>query len=111
MKTNFEVEKKETELKLKAEAREAVSAEEKKKQQIIIYGVIGMLLIVFTFSVFLFRRFKITQRQKQIIEHQKEIVDEKQKGILDSIHYAKRIQQALMTHEVYIDRVLRKLSG
>lgn len=37
--------------------------------------------------------------------------EEKQKEILDSIHYAKRIQQSLMPTGKYIDKQLRKLNG
>jgi PAS domain S-box-containing protein len=38
-----------------------------------------------------------------------DIIKEKQKEILDSIHYAKRIQTALLTSEKYIERNLNKL--
>lgn len=34
--------------------------------------------------------------QKKIVEHQKELVQEKQKEIIDSITYAKRLQQAIL---------------
>ncbi len=61
-------------------------------------------------------RFRVTHRQKKVIEaqkkeveDQKEVVEEKQKEILDSIHYAKRIQTALMPNEKYIDRNIRAL--
>jgi hypothetical protein len=37
-----------------------------------------------------------------------ETIEAKQKEILDSIHYAKRIQQALLPNEKYIDRVFKK---
>ena len=52
------------------------------------------------------------QKQKANIqlEHQKYIVEEKQKEILDSIHYAKRIQTALITSERYISKTLIKLN-
>jgi serine phosphatase RsbU (regulator of sigma subunit) len=42
--------------------------------------------------------------QKTEIEKQKEIVEEKQKEILDSIHYAKRIQSALLTSQNYFKK-------
>ena len=96
LKTQFEVEKKETELKAKAEAQQAVSAEEKKRQQFVIYAVMVVLLLVAVFSIFLFRRVKITQKQKKIIEIQKHKVEEHQKEIIDSINYAKRIQYSLL---------------
>ncbi len=116
LKTQFEVDKKEAELKIKAEAKEVITAEEKKKQQIIIYAVIGVLLLVVVFSIFIFNRFRITNRQKNIIEQQKVLVDrayeslnEKNKEIMDSIYYAKRIQRALITSEKYIGIQLKKL--
>ena len=79
-----------------------------------------MLLIVFVFSIFLFRRFKITQkqkhiislqkdevfRQKTIVEEQKHQVEEHQKEIIDSINYAKRIQYALLASEDLLRKYL-----
>ena len=116
MKTKFEVEKKEAELKIKAEAQEKVTAEEKKKQQVIIYAVVGVLLLVIVFSMFLFNRFRVTQKQKKVIEEQKVLVDkaykdlhEKNKEVMDSINYAKRIQTALITPEKYIEKSLNRL--
>ena len=55
-------------------------------------GVLGVLLLVSIFSVFIFRGLqenkkanKIITAQKNEVEHQKHLVDEKQKEILDSI--------------------------
>jgi hypothetical protein len=54
--------------------------------------------------------------KKQVIEEQKILVDkayeilhDKNKEVMDSIHYAKRIQNALITSEKYIDKTLNKL--
>ncbi|WP_276977905.1 hypothetical protein, partial [Flavobacterium filum] len=70
---------------------------------------------ILIFSLVLFKRFKITERQKITIQKQKLLVDEKaadlsarQKEILDSINYAKRIQQAHMPSEIYIKKHLNK---
>jgi hypothetical protein len=119
LKTAFEVEKKETELKAKAEAEQdklkALAAEEKKRQQFIIFSVIGILAIVLVFSFFLYKRFRITREQKVIIEDQKQKVDEayeelfeKNKEIIDSITYARRIQRALMPSDKYVERLLKR---
>ncbi len=105
----YEFEKKEISAKAAQEKLDAISTEEKQKQKIVIYAVAGVLLLVIVFSLFLFNRFRITQRQKAVIEQQKHLVDEKQKEILDSIHYAKRIQTALITSEKYIEKNLNKL--
>lgn len=44
--------------------------------------------------------------QKKIVEHQKELVQEKQKEIIDSITYAKRLQQAILPPESTIKQYL-----
>ena len=46
------------------------------------------------------------EKQKDIAENQKLIVEKKQKEILDSITYAKRIQTALLTSNTYIENNL-----
>lgn len=52
---------------------------------------------------------KIIELQKREVEQQKEIVEEKQKEILDSILYARRIQKAMLPHEKYIDKSLKRI--
>ena len=44
--------------------------------------------------------------QKKIVEHQKELVQEKQKEIIDSITYAKRLQQAILPPPHFINKYL-----
>ncbi len=88
---------------------------QEKTQRIALYG--GLVLVII-FLGFVFNRFKITQKQKVIIEKQKILVDEafahleeKNKEVMDSIHYAKRIQTALLTSEKYIERKLNELNS
>ncbi len=98
---NYEFEKKQAEQEIKTKAEkekiQAVSDEAHKKQQVIIFSVAFILLIVIVFSIFLYSRFRITKKQKHIIEEQKEMVEEKQKEIIDSITYAKRLQRAILS--------------
>jgi two-component system, sensor histidine kinase LadS len=49
---------------------------------------------------------EIAQQQKKIADEQKEVIEESQKEILDSIHYASRIQRAMLTSEEYITKNL-----
>ncbi len=48
---------------------------------------------------------KVTERTAELA-HEKQLVEEKQKDILDSIRYAKRIQTSLMPTQKYIENVL-----
>jgi PAS domain S-box-containing protein len=68
MKTKLEVEKKESELRAEEEVHEAKTSEEKKIQTFIIYVVAGVLILVLIFSVFLYNRFTLINKQNKIIE-------------------------------------------
>jgi serine phosphatase RsbU (regulator of sigma subunit) len=100
LKTNFEVEKKEAELKAKADAQEIITQAQKQKQGLILILVSFVLLLTIIFAVFMYRRYKLTQLQRNIIEHQKHKVEEHQKEISDSVNYAKRIQTSFLANEV-----------
>jgi serine phosphatase RsbU (regulator of sigma subunit) len=74
-----------------------------EKDKILQVALVIGLILVFGFGVLIFNRFRIENRQKKIIEEknkqteeQKLIIEEKQKEILDSISYAKRIQDSLL---------------
>jgi tetratricopeptide (TPR) repeat protein len=100
---NFEFEKKATadsvknaaEQQLKDAAIQAQQAElrQEKTQR---YSLYGGLIMVLIFAGFLFNRFQITNKQKKVIEHQKVLVEQKNKEVIDSINYARRIQDALL---------------
>jgi hypothetical protein len=51
----------------------------------------------------------LVAKQKQEAEYQKYLVEEKQKEIIDSIKYAKRIQQSLLPTDKYIGKSLNRL--
>ena len=95
-----------------AEERKLTSLQlnHEKKQRFALYT--GLLLSLIFIGI-IFNRFKITQKQKNIIElkeqetkkqniiitQQKELVEEKQNEISDSINYAKRIQTSFLANE------------
>ena len=84
------------------EKQMAVSAEKDREQIVIIYAIAGILILVLVFAFFVFHRLRITRKQKRVIEKQKYIVEEKQKEILASITYAKRLQEAILPPEQYV---------
>ena len=97
MSAKYETEKKQKEIELlnkEKEKQTAISAEQNKRKNIIIFSSIVGLLLVTIFSIFLFNRLNVTRKQKLIIE-------EKQKEITDSITYAKRVQTAILPPESY----------
>lgn len=83
-----------------------ISAEKAQKQKMISYGIAMVLLIVMSMLGIIFNRLKVTKRQKKVIEEKKLEVElaktqleVKNKEVMDSINYAKRIQDALLKSE------------
>lgn len=68
----------------------------------------GGLIMVAVFLYMMAKRAKALRRQRNIIHQQKEQVDEQHKSITDSIVYAQKIQNALLTTENYISEHLNK---
>lgn len=75
-------------------------------QKTILY-LAGFLVLIIAVALFMAYRSNknkqranaLLSRQKVEIEHQRELVEEKQKEILDSINYAKRIQYSLLASD------------
>ncbi|MBD3638816.1 MAG: SpoIIE family protein phosphatase, partial [Crocinitomicaceae bacterium] len=116
MQYTFDKEKalEQTEHKHELETQQAIAEANKKKQTVVILLVSAGLLIVLVFSFFLYKRFKVTQRQKntieeqkQEVEHQKTLVEEKNQEIMDSIQYAKRIQSAILPPDKLVKEYLQ----
>jgi serine phosphatase RsbU (regulator of sigma subunit) len=77
------------------------------------WALYGGLFLLLVFGGTMYNRFRITNKQKNIIEiqkqkteHQKEIIEDKQKEILASISYAKRLQEAILPPQSSINQLL-----
>ncbi|MDF1673439.1 MAG: tetratricopeptide repeat protein [Vicingaceae bacterium] len=84
-----------------------ISNEKQQTQKVISWSVAFGLILVLIFSYFIYSRLKVTSKQKEIIEHQKKLVDVKNQEITDSITYAKRIQDAILPSQQYLQDNLK----
>ncbi|MES2567560.1 MAG: tetratricopeptide repeat protein [Bacteroidota bacterium] len=98
-------------------AQQAQLKQERTKSYAL-YGGLGLLLV---FAGFMVNRFRVTSKQKQIIElkeietqkqnkiitTQKHLVEEKHKEITDSINYAERIQRSFLATTELLDDNLK----
>ena len=89
---------------------EKAKTKQQKQQSYFLFGGLALALI---FGGFIFNRFRVTSKQKSIIEKQKQEVDnaydileEKNQEILDSISYAKRIQNAILPPQKLVKEYL-----
>jgi tetratricopeptide (TPR) repeat protein len=105
----------------KAKSEIIIQEEKNKKQTLVIWLIIVALTATLLFFIYSFLNYKKAKRSNQIIknqnqilelqkkevEYQKDVIEEKQNEIIDSITYAKRIQQALLPTESFIERILK----
>ncbi len=119
MKSNFEAQQKLE--RAEQDAKDAIT-EAKLQQQKIWIGLGSLvLLLAIAFAWFLYNRAQVTRRQNILIQQQKaevetqrdqmeiqkSVIEEKNKSITDSITYARRIQQAILPQSDLMQRALR----
>ncbi|HRD39470.1 MAG TPA: tetratricopeptide repeat protein, partial [Bacteroidia bacterium] len=108
----FQNQKKElenTELKSKNELSEKIIKQQKTMFYVVVFALItAVALVYFIYTGLKKQRSanKIIEIQKQDAELKNKIIEEKQKEILDSIHYAKRIQNTLLAHREFLSQNL-----
>lgn len=108
LEMQYEFEKKEAAVKLEQEKKDALAAAESRRQRIILFAISGIGLLVLGFAIFAYRSFLQKKRANVEISRQKQIIEEKQKEVLDSIYYARRIQRSLLPNEAYIHKTLKR---
>lgn len=110
--TQYKVKEKDQEIALEQQQRENAELNEKKAQaesdrkSFMIIGLGGVVLLVLILVGIVIKRNRekhlanlALQDKNQEIELQKEIIEEKNSDIVDSINYAQRIQKALLKSE------------
>lgn len=107
---NYAFERKQAIAKAEQDKKDAIQQENEKvlqekseKQQLMVYFISGMLLLVVVFSVFVYRGFlqKRNANRELDVKNQKiqqayKIIETKNQEITDSINYAQRIQNAIL---------------
>lgn len=115
LQTLYESEKKDNEIKMLNQQNDAHKKEIELSDRVRIFLIIIVALVALMAigAIYAFinksKDNKIIIEQKKEVEEKKALIEEKNKEVMDSIHYAKRIQKALITSELYIGRNLEKL--
>jgi tetratricopeptide (TPR) repeat protein len=107
MQTRFDSENKEKQIALQDQQLKVQDLEDQRKNTVINFTIIGLVLM-FLLALLLYNRFRIKQKANKELESAYQVIEEKNKSITDSIHYAKRIQESLLPTEKYIDKSLEK---
>ena len=107
-----ELERKEQDLALSKQTNQLITAENGRKSNLILgLFLIGGLIVISLGISFKSNRDKkkaniLLNKQNEEIENQKTLIEEKQIEILDSIHYAKRIQESLLVQQTLLKEAL-----
>ncbi len=117
LSTKFETDKKEQENQILKQQGE-LNATQLKQQKIVSYALIIGLIFLIVFAIMIYKNLNLSKKSNRIIslqklevEKQKHLVEEKQKEVLDSINYAKRLQDAILPQVSSIKESFSKLNG
>ena len=100
----FEFEKKQAIVKAAQDKKDVISSEELKQQKAQRnYSFIGLGLVLL-FSTFIYRGYRQKQKINLVIAEQKRHIEDKQLEILDSISYAKRLQEAILPPKEFVSK-------
>lgn len=116
----MEYDKKSIELKSEQDKKDVIRKAEKRQQQIILALTLIALAVIAVFAMIAYKNYRKTKKQNLIIENQRQevvlknaevtqqkaLVEEKQKEIIDSITYAKRLQEAILPPQKFIHAYL-----
>ncbi len=105
-KKQLQIEKMEKQKELDNKTIEVQKAENRKQLIIIISAIIGFI-IVLVFSIILLRMFSQKRKANILLAEQKAEIEEKNRDIMDSITYAKRIQLAILPPSKIVKEYLK----
>lgn len=92
----YNYDKKLEEERLAQARKDAIAQTEKEKKNQLLVLMSCILLLVVVFALLLYRNYRKKQQINTQVIRQNTIISEKQKEIIDSINYAKRIQNAVL---------------
>jgi serine phosphatase RsbU (regulator of sigma subunit) len=85
---------------------------ELKRQRVMIYSLIGIFVVILGSAFLLFRAYRAIKQANYLLEeqnieikHQRDQIFQQKQEITDSIHYASRIQTAILPPEDFLDKL------
>ncbi len=104
LNTRYETDKKEKEILLLTKDQE-LNAKIIRQQQLVRWGLIGGLILLFVSIFSVYRRYRFKQKANNLLEEQNEEIRKKNELITDSIDYAKTIQEAVFPAVIQIQKL------
>lgn len=105
----YQYEKRQAVAEAEYESELLLAQETQKRQGILNWFTAGLAILIAAFAVFVFTQLRKSRRQNLLIEEKneelnasKQKVEQQNREMVDSIEYAKRIQQALLQSEEHV---------
>lgn len=106
MQMTYEFDKKTEIEKLKQEKKDQAAEDEIKRQKTLLLIYLISLIFVVLCAILFFRSYRINKSAKEKIAFQNLLLEEQNKNIVDSIKYAKHIQEAILPPVELINSLL-----
>ncbi len=106
MQMTYEFDKQREVDKLKRELKETELSDEISKQNTLILIYLISLIFVIICAMLIYRSYRLNKSAKEKIAFQHVLLEEQNKDIVDSIKYAKHIQEAILPPRELIDSLL-----
>lgn len=98
LEEKYESERKENQIK-QLELNNQLQQSEISRKQSMIYFSGGILVVIAILTFVLYSRYQLKNKANNLLTLQKQEIEAKNKEIVDSINYAQKIQQALLTNK------------
>ena len=105
MREKYEADKKENAIQI-LERDQQIKSLEIKKQKVFKYSFLGGLILFGILAFILYNRYQFKKKANKLLQVQKEQIQLQNKNIMDSISYAKRIQNAILIPREEINKYL-----
>lgn len=92
----FQYEKKEQQAKLEQERKEFLYNESLKRKNLLLYSSGGGIILTLVLCVLIFKNLRQKKAANALLEEKNSIIEEKNKDIISSIEYARKIQDAFL---------------
>lgn len=102
----FKFDQQQAEERSKQEKQDLINKQQKQRQYYILWTLIFIIAMILLFMWYLNKQRKIERTQRIQINDQKQLVEKKNREILDSITYAKRIQTAILPPDKLVKEYL-----
>jgi len=105
METKYQSEKKQQEIE-KQNLTIDKQAAQSRSQRIMLMAMLGGLVLVLLIAIQVYRGYKQKKKANALLSSKNIEIEEKNLNIMDSIRYAKRIQQTILPRDVFVEKHL-----